>query len=231
MSKNLFAALALFLFTTSLFASQQNLRVGVAGQPPFLNMESVPGGAAMDIWEKVAAENGWGFSCTRFDTIKNGLKAIADGSVDILVGDIPITKENLAQAEFSQPFFHSGLQILIADNQRTVRARLASDIKDLVKLEIFWIILACIVVLSTTVYLFERKHNPEFPTGRQGRNGRSFLLCCDTRSHRKIRLQRISGRFGTTGPHHLDSLGNHFGSVCDIEHYQRHDGGKTVELG
>ena len=167
MSKTLFAALSIILFTTSLFASHQNLRVGVAGQPPFLNMESVPSGAAVDIWEKIAAENGWGFSYTRFDTVKNGLKAIADGSLDILVGDTPINKENLAQAEFSQPFFHSGLQILIADNQRTVRARLANDIKDLVKLEIFWIILACIVVLSTTVYLFERKHNPEFPTGRR----------------------------------------------------------------
>jgi ABC-type amino acid transport substrate-binding protein len=167
MSKTLFAALSIILFTTSLFASHQNLRVGVAGQPPFLNMESVPSGAAVDIWEKIAAENGWGFSYTRFDTVKNGLKAIADGSLDILVGDTPINKENLAQAEFSQPFFHSGLQILIADNQRTVQARLANDIKDLVKLEIFWIIFACIVVLSKTVYLFERKHNPEFPTGRR----------------------------------------------------------------
>ncbi len=44
---------------------------------------------------------------------------------------------------------------------------MASDIKDLVRLEIFWIVLACIVALSTTVYLFERKHNPEFPTGHR----------------------------------------------------------------
>jgi ABC-type amino acid transport substrate-binding protein len=167
MSKILYAALALFLFTTSLLASQQNLRVGIAGQPPFINLESVPSGAAVDIWEKIAAENDWSFDYTRFDTIKNGLKAIADGSVDVLVGDTPINKENLAQVEFSQPFFHSGLQILIADNQRTVRARLANDVKDLLKLEIFWIILACIVVLSTTVYLFERKHNPDFPAGRR----------------------------------------------------------------
>jgi len=167
MSKKLSTALTIFLFTTSLFASQQYLRVGVAGQPPFINTESVLGGAAVDIWEKIAAENDWGFSYTRFDTVENGLKAIVDGSMDILVGDTPINKENLSQVEFSQPYFHSGLQILIADNQRTVRARLASDIKDLLKLEIFWIVSACIVFLSTTVYLFERKHNPDFPAGRK----------------------------------------------------------------
>ena len=167
MSKSLYAALALFLFTTSLFASQQSLRVGLAGQPPFINTEIVPSGAAVDIWEKIAADNNWSFNYTRFDTIENGLKAIVDGSVDILVGDTPINKANLSQVEFSQPFFHSGLQILIADNQGTVRARLATDIKDLLKLEIFWIILGCIVVLSTAVYLFERKHNPDFPAGRK----------------------------------------------------------------
>ena len=99
MSKSLYAALALFLFTTSLFASQQSLRVGVAGQAPFINTEIVPSGAAVDIWEKIAAENDWSFNYTRFDTIENGLKAIVDGSVDILVGDTPINKENLSQVD------------------------------------------------------------------------------------------------------------------------------------
>jgi hypothetical protein len=56
-SKRLYAALAIFLCTTSLFASQQFLRVGVAGQMPFINKEKVPGGAAVDIWENIAAEN------------------------------------------------------------------------------------------------------------------------------------------------------------------------------
>jgi hypothetical protein len=167
MSKSLYAALAFFLFTASLFASQQNLRVGVAGQPPFINLESVPSGAAVDIWEKIAADNEWNFDYTRFDTTENGLKAIVDGSVDILVGDTPINKKNLSQVEFSQPFFHSGLQIMIADYQKSMRSRLASDIKDLLKLEIFWVMLACIVILSTAVYLFERKHNPDFPAGRK----------------------------------------------------------------
>ncbi len=166
-SKRLYLALTIFLCTTSLFASQQFLRVGVAGQTPFINTESVPGGAAVDIWENIAAENDWVFNYTRFDTVENGLKAIVDGSVDILVGDTPINKANLSQVEFSQPFFHSGLRILIADNQGTVQARLASDIKNLLKLEILWIVLAFIVVLTTIVYSFERKHNPNFPASRK----------------------------------------------------------------
>jgi ABC-type amino acid transport substrate-binding protein len=163
----LFAALALLHFTTSLFAAQQNLRVGVAGQPPFINAESTPTGAAVDIWEKIAAANGWGFDYTRFDSIESGLQAITDGSVDILVGNAPINKDNLARVEFSQPFFHSGLQILTTDNQKTIQSRLFSDIKDLMKLEIFWVILGGIIILTTAVFFFERKHNPDFPKGRK----------------------------------------------------------------
>ena len=57
-SKALCAALALLLFTTTLLEAQQKLRAGVAGQSPFVNMENTPSGAAIDIWEKIAAENG-----------------------------------------------------------------------------------------------------------------------------------------------------------------------------
>jgi len=151
--KTLFAALALLLSTTSLFATQQNLRVGIAGQAPFVNTGSIPTGAAVDIWEKIAAENSWGFNYTRFETIEAGLQAITEGSIDILVGNAPITKNNLARVEFSQPFFHSGLQILTADSQKTIRSRLLSDIRDLLKLEIFWVILAGIFILSTAVWV------------------------------------------------------------------------------
>ena len=165
--KTLFAALTLLLSTTSLFAAQQNLRVGIAGQAPFINTGSIPTGAAVDIWEKIAAENGWAFDYIRFDTVEKGLSAVADGSIDILLGNAPVNKDNLARAEFSQPFFHSGLQILITNNQKTIESRLLSDIKDLAKLEIFWIILGGILMLTTAVFFFERKHNPDFPKGHK----------------------------------------------------------------
>lgn len=167
MSKTLCAALALLLLVPSLLPAQQKLRAGVAGQSPFVNSGSTPGGAAVDIWEKIAAENGWVFDYIRFDTVEQGVNAVAEGSIDVLVGNAPINKDNLARVEFSQPFFHSGLQILTSDKDKTLQSRLFGDIKDLAKLEIFWIILASILILTTVVYFFERKHNPDFPKGRK----------------------------------------------------------------
>ena len=161
------AALALILLTTTLLQAQQKLRAGVAGQPPFVSMESTPSGVAIDIWEKIAAENRWDFDYIRFETVEKGLDAVADGSIDILVGDAPINKNNLARVEFSQPFFHSGLQILTADNQKPLGSRLLRDMKNLLNLEISWILLSSVLILSFAVYLFERKHNPDFPKGRK----------------------------------------------------------------
>lgn len=167
MLKTLCAALALLLLVPSLLPAQQKLRAGVAGQSPFVNSGSTPEGVAVDIWEKIAAENGWVFDYIRFDTVEQGVSAVADGSIDVLVGNAPINKDNLTRVEFSQPFFHSGLQILTSDKDKTLQSRLFSDIKDLAKLEIFWIILASILILTTVVYFFERKHNPDFPKGRK----------------------------------------------------------------
>jgi polar amino acid transport system substrate-binding protein len=164
--RTLATALTLLFSSITLFAVEKDLRVGVAGQDPFIKTGSIPTGAAVDIWEKIAAENNWNFNYTRFETIKKGLEAVTDGSIDLLVGNTPITKNNLANAEFSQPFFHSGLQILTVDSRSGIRSRLLSDIQDLFKLEIFWVALVGIVILSTTVYFFERKHNPDFPKGR-----------------------------------------------------------------
>lgn len=167
MIKALCAALAALFLTATLAEAQQKLRVGIAGQAPFVNPENPPSGAAVDIWEKIAAEKAWGFDYVRFGSVEKGLDAIADGSLDILVGNAPINQENLARVEFSQPFFHSGLQILTTDNQKTLGGRLLSDMKDLVKLEIFWILMAGVLILSSAVYFFERKHNPDFPKGRK----------------------------------------------------------------
>jgi ABC-type amino acid transport substrate-binding protein len=159
----LLAAFALLLVTPLILQAQQKIRAGVAGQPPFVEAGNPPSGASIHIWEKIAAENGWLSEYTVCDSIESGLKAVADGSLDILVGNAPINKDALERVEFSQPFFHSGLQILITDQQKSISERLLMDLKELLGLQIFWIITAVVVLLSTAVFFFERKHNPDFP--------------------------------------------------------------------
>lgn len=165
--KFLFIAVGLLLATVSHLPAQQKLRAGVAGQSPFVNPGNGEDGAALDIWEKIASENGWLFEYTKVESVEKGLEAVANGSLDILVGNAPINENNLRLVEFSQPFFHSGLQILTGDQTKSMSHRLLEDVKDLLKLEILWVVVCGIIALSAAVYFFERKHNPDFPKSRK----------------------------------------------------------------
>jgi ABC-type amino acid transport substrate-binding protein len=147
------------------------LRVGVAGVEPFVIWPDAgpPTGAAIDIWEKVAELNSWQFSYVKLPTVDEGISAVAAGRVDVLVGDTGITRARLDRVEFSQPFFRSGLQIMVHEARPHSVRRLASDLLELTRLQVFWYVVGAIVVLTISVFLFERRHNPDFPkTRREG---------------------------------------------------------------
>lgn len=154
-------------FSHSPLWAQTRLRVAVAGQEPFVKKDTVVSGVAIEIWEKIAASQQFVFDYVPYNTVEEGMKAVASGKADILVGDIPIIRKNLSFVEFTQPFFHSGLQILVCDKQKSTWDRLLRDFCDLVELKIFWFIVAGVIIFTCVVYAFERQHNPDFPKTRK----------------------------------------------------------------
>ena len=163
----LFAVILLIFWTCASALAQGKLRVGLAGQEPFVIKGPVPTGAAVDLWEKIAANNNWTFDYIPFETVEAALKAVSEGQLDVLVADTPITHDNALAVDFSHLYFHSGLQILVADNQQSISRRLIRDMLDLLQLELFWLVLAGVFVLTCAVYVFERRHNPDFPSKRR----------------------------------------------------------------
>ncbi len=142
------------------------LRVGVAGEEPFVVKGPPFSGVAVDIWEKIAAANAWTFQYTAFPGVEDGLQAVADGKLDVLVGDVGITKDRLSRVEFSQPFYRSGFQIMVSEARPHSVARLGEDLLDIVRLQIFWYVVAAVLVFTVLVFWFERKHNPDFPKAK-----------------------------------------------------------------
>jgi len=71
--------------------------------------------------------------------------------------------------EFTQPFFRSGFQIMVPEARPHSVARLGEDLLDILKTEIFWYVAAAVIVLTGFVFLFESRHNPDFP--KQKREG------------------------------------------------------------
>ncbi len=161
MVKLRFAALACLVCAWAHGA--EPLRVGLAGEEPFVIKGPPFSGVAVDVWEKIAALNSWTFTYTAFPTLDDGIRAVNAGKVDVLAGNVGITRDRLALVEFSQPYFRSGFQIMISEARPHSVARLGTDLLDILHLEIFWYVVAAVVVFTVLVYFFERRHNPDFP--------------------------------------------------------------------
>ncbi len=162
MVRGFFAAV---LLATAAQAAEP-LRVGLAGAEPMVSPGPPASGVAVDVWEKIAAANTWSFEYKTFSGVDAGIAAVGAGEIDVLVGDIAIEKSRLSQAEFSQPFFRSGFQIMISEARPHSVSRLGTDLLDLALTKVFWWAVALVAGFSFLVYFFERRHNPDFPKSR-----------------------------------------------------------------
>lgn len=147
-------------------AEQAPLRVALAGAPPFvMEKNGVPVGFAIDLWQNVATDHGWQFSYKQYDTTDAALDALAKGECDVLVGNTSITSEREQHVEFSQPFYRSGLQIMVSE-QRGPVLRFMGKLLELQNLEVLLGVALTVIAFTIIVEAFERRHNPDFPKGR-----------------------------------------------------------------
>lgn len=145
-------------------AYSATLRVAISGQEPFVqNQNGVWTGLAVSLWEEIAAQNQWAFEYHAYPSIESAVTAVGKGEADVLVGNTTVTSARIKTVEFSQPYFRSGLQIMIPEARPHTFARLWENIVGFGHLTVFWYILGIVFVVTILVTLFERKHNPDFP--------------------------------------------------------------------
>jgi len=156
--------IVLFLFLAAASGwAQQTLRVGIAGSAPFIMEEKgAQTGFAIDLWQNVADTNHWPFEFRSYDSMKEGIEAVEKGQCDVLVGNTSITSEREKRVEFSQPFYRSGLQIMVSENRGHV-ARWVGNLFLPQHLEVFGFIGIAVLIATMAVTMFERRHNPDFP--------------------------------------------------------------------
>jgi polar amino acid transport system substrate-binding protein len=142
------------------------LRIAVTGDSPFVTVtDGVFNGMSVSVWEAVASKNGWSYVYTAYPTAQAAFDAMANGKADLVVGNIYIQSALFNQMEFSQPYFRTGLQIMVPEARPKTFHRLIEDLEMWGHLKIFWSLIGCILAASIFVALFERKHNPDFPKG------------------------------------------------------------------
>lgn len=160
-------AIALCLFLTPCSGQsalqKRTLKVGVAGNPPFIMDRQQQTGISLEIWQGIANMEDLTYDLVPFDDVPKALEALDSGSLDAVVGPISITSDRAKSVQFSQPYFMSSLSIMSNASTPSIWQR----VKPFFSAKFFYAIIIFLFILAivgTLLWLAERKKNPdEFP--------------------------------------------------------------------
>lgn len=117
---------AMGFFATVPAASAAAPTITVVTDPSFVPFESLDAktgkyvGYDMDIIRNIAKRAGFKYKLKTMDF--NGIiPALQAGSVDIAIAGITITKERAKKIDFSDPYYDSGLTIMVRANNNTIK--------------------------------------------------------------------------------------------------------------
>jgi len=95
------------------------LKVGITSFVPNVILTGdKPAGFDIELWEKIAALEGWEYEYVEFKEFGDLIPSVVKGDIDIAIAGIFITEEREALVDFSHQYKYAGLNILI--NKRLV---------------------------------------------------------------------------------------------------------------
>jgi ABC-type amino acid transport substrate-binding protein len=161
----LFLSLFLFSLSSSAALAQQKVRVVTKPVEPFSFTQSAKlAGFSIDLWEAVAKEAGFQSEIRQVQTVPQMLDALKAREADVAIAAISITAERHAFMDFSQPYYDSGLQILVATNAQrsgSLTANLARTFFNWTTFKVIAVLTLVMLIISHLVWWFERRRNAE----------------------------------------------------------------------
>jgi polar amino acid transport system substrate-binding protein len=157
------------------------LRVVVYVDPPFvIRAASGFGGFAIELWDKIASANGWKFQYTEVRTLPQLIDEVSQGQADVGVTDLFITSERMEKVDFSQPYFDSGLQVMVNTNRRPGLVELFRGLSKWGHLRVFAIAFGIMILATIILTIADRRLDPEFPREWTGGLAESFYHIMST---------------------------------------------------
>ena len=158
-------ALAFCCFIGRPALAQQKIKVVTKPVQPFSFTENGKlMGFSIDLWEAVAKEAGLQFEMQSVETVPQMLEALKTRQADVAIAAISITAERHAFMDFSQPYYDSGLQIMVATNAArsgSVFGNLSRQFFNWNTITVVGFVLLVMFVISHLVWWFERRRNAE----------------------------------------------------------------------
>jgi len=144
------------------------IRIATRTAPPFVSYNNeLYTGFTIELLDLVATEIGADLEIYGVTSNAKLIDDVARGEADLGASAIAITSLREQRIDFSQPYFDSGLEIMVASESRGfLGGRLAAVARTIFSLDLLLVVLSLIVVLFAAahiVWLAERRTNPEFP--------------------------------------------------------------------
>lgn len=154
---------------------QEPLRVGVHESPPFVMIEDgAYSGLAIDLWELAAEELAVEFVYEEFDTVRSMIDATTQSDIDVAVTNLTVTEARAESIDFTQPWYDSGLRIMVNDDNGSSFWSLLMGLKDSGFLRAYAWLAFAIIAASVGFTLFDRKFDKDFPDKFQDGFAESF---------------------------------------------------------
>jgi polar amino acid transport system substrate-binding protein len=144
-------------------APAAKLRVATRNLEPFsFDKDGRRVGFAAELWDQLARETGHEYEIQVVNSAQEIIDAVKNKTADVGVGAISVTSKREEVIDFSQPFYESGLQVLVAGGGGSFADNIFQLIKNLFSLELigmFLLLLSAMFVISHLVWRYEHKVN------------------------------------------------------------------------
>ena len=159
--RSVLAALLWLLSGGICHAAGPELTVAVRVAPPFvLAGDTGYQGLAVEMFEEIAAENGWQYHYEAV-SLRDLLDGVAAGRYDVGLGALTVNAEREARIDFSHPLTSSGLTVAVQSEERAGWQSVAAALLSPAFLRIAATLFLLLLILGTLVWLAERRRNPE----------------------------------------------------------------------
>lgn len=145
-------------------AKAEPVKAGIHISPPFV-MRDGDGyaGMAIDIARIAAQTLDVDYEIVPFDRVRALMDATAAGDVDVAITNLAITKARAERVDFTQPWYDSGLRIMVNEDRGVSFGDVVGGLADAGFLRAYaW--LALVIIAATVILtLFDRRFNKGFP--------------------------------------------------------------------
>ncbi|WP_072391063.1 transporter substrate-binding domain-containing protein [Hyphomicrobium sp. CS1GBMeth3] len=151
------------------------LRVGLYVSPPFVMKDGGRyTGMAIELWEMLAQKLVLHFDYVEFGTVGEIADAAAEGTIDVAVTNLTITRSRAQRIDFTHPWFDAGLRVMVNSDQSTSFGDVFTGLEQSGHLRAYAWIAAVILFATVLLTAIDRHFDRDFPRRWRDGIGESF---------------------------------------------------------